>query len=167
LRAYIFSIQKLKFMLFTKNRAMSCSGKRLASLLLMVVFMSATIQLSAAKKRGQQEAQDTLKSSTFSGLKWRGIGPAFTSGRIADFAVNPNNHSEYYVAVASGHVWKTVNNGTTFEPVFDNYGAYAMGAGYRRKQPPASLRIWQRCLSLGGWRQIMGEHGVKRIPPDR
>jgi photosystem II stability/assembly factor-like uncharacterized protein len=127
LRAYIFSIQKLKFMLFTKNRAMSCSVKRLASLLLLVVFMSATIQLSAAKKRGQQEAQDTLKSSTFSGLKWRGIGPAFTSGRIADFAVNPNNHSEYYVAVASGHVWKTVNNGTTFDPVFDNYGAYAMG----------------------------------------
>jgi len=32
--------------------------------------------------------------------------PAFTSGRIADFAVNPKNHSEWFVAVASGHLWE-------------------------------------------------------------
>nr|HPN37923.1 YCF48-related protein [Melioribacteraceae bacterium] len=44
-----------------------------------------------------------------------------------DFAVNPQNNSEYYVAVASGHVWKTTNRGTTFDPVFDNYGAYSIG----------------------------------------
>jgi photosystem II stability/assembly factor-like uncharacterized protein len=61
------------------------------------------------------------------GLKFRSIGPAFTSGRIADFAVNPKNHNEWFVAVASGHIWKTTNNGTTFEPVFDNYGAYSIG----------------------------------------
>lgn len=73
------------------------------------------------------EKSDTLKSSTFSGLKWRSIGPAFASGRIADFAVNPLKKSEWFVAVASGHVWKTVNNGTTFEPVFDNYGTYSIG----------------------------------------
>jgi len=71
---------------------------------------------------------DSLKSSTFSGLKLRSIGPAFTSGRIACLAVNPANHSEYFVGVASGNVWKTTNSGTTFEPVFDNYGAYAIGA---------------------------------------
>ena len=70
---------------------------------------------------------DSLQSSTFSGLKWRSIGPALTSGRIADFAVNPNKPSEYYVAVASGHVWKTINRGVTFEPVFDNYGSYSIG----------------------------------------
>ncbi len=68
-----------------------------------------------------------MESSTFAGLKWRSIGPAFASGRIADFAVNPGNHSEYYVAVASGHVWKTNNNGTTFKPIFDNHKAYSMG----------------------------------------
>ena len=70
---------------------------------------------------------DTLKSGTFGGLKWRSIGPAFTSGRIADFAVNPQNHSEWFVAVASGHVWKTTNNGTTFEPVFDGQKSYSIG----------------------------------------
>ena len=47
-----------------------------------------------------------LKSSQLSGLKFRSIGPALTSGRISDIAVNPHNFNEYYVAVASGGVWK-------------------------------------------------------------
>ena len=68
------------------------------------------------KEKGDEEKKsDTIKSGDVSGLKFRSIGPAFTSGRIADFAVNPKNHSEYYVATASGHIWKTVNNGTTFQ----------------------------------------------------
>ncbi|HEY6905870.1 MAG TPA: glycosyl hydrolase, partial [Ignavibacteriaceae bacterium] len=70
---------------------------------------------------------DSNLAGMVAGLKWRNIGPAFTSGRIADFAVNPMNHAEYYVAVASGHIWKTVNDGITFEPVFDKYGAYSIG----------------------------------------
>ncbi len=60
---------------------------------------------------------DTL-SSTFNGLAFRSIGPALTSGRIADIAVNPKNISEYYVAAASGGVWKTTNGGTTYAPIF-------------------------------------------------
>ena len=71
--------------------------------------------------------KDSVKALPLAGIKFRGIGPAFTSGRIADFAVNPNNHSEYYVAVASGNIWKTVNNGTTYTPVFDTYGSYSVG----------------------------------------
>lgn len=86
--------------------------------------------LAGSAVLGQQDTakdKDPFNSSAFSGLKFRNIGPAFSSGRIADFAVNPKNHSEYYVAVASGNIWKTTNSGTTFEPVFDNYGAYAIG----------------------------------------
>ena len=49
------------------------------------------------------------------------------SGRIADFAVNPDNPTEYYVAVASGGVWKTTNNGNTYEPIFDSQGSYSIG----------------------------------------
>ncbi|NOZ63110.1 MAG: glycosyl hydrolase [Calditrichaeota bacterium] len=77
----------------------------------------------AAKK----SSQNLISSKIVSGLKFRSIGPAFTSGRIADFAVNPKNHSEWYVAVASGNIWKTENNGTTFKSVFDKYGAYSIG----------------------------------------
>ncbi len=73
------------------------------------------------------EEKDTSKTNIYDGLKWRNIGPAFTSGRIADIAVNPKNQSEYYVAVASGNIWKTTNWGTTFEPIFEKYGAYSIG----------------------------------------
>lgn len=92
--------------------------------LLLIGMMATDVQ--AGKKKDKEE-NDTIKSSVVSGLKFRSIGPAMTSGRIADFAVNPGNHSEYYVAVASGHVWKTTNNGTTFDPIFDKQGAYSIG----------------------------------------
>ncbi|MEI7980654.1 MAG: glycosyl hydrolase [Bacteroidota bacterium] len=82
---------------------------------------------SKEKEKEKPKEDSTYNAGLTSGLKFRSIGPAFCSGRIADFAVNPKNHSEWFVAVASGHVWKTVNNGTTFEPVFDNYGAYSIG----------------------------------------
>jgi photosystem II stability/assembly factor-like uncharacterized protein len=60
-------------------------------------------------------------------LKFREIGPATTSGRIADMAVNPNNTSEFYIAAASGGVWKTTNHGSTFSPIFDGEGSYSIG----------------------------------------
>lgn len=68
-----------------------------------------------------------LKSSTVAGLKFRNIGPALFSGRVIDLAVNPNNYSEYYVAAASGGIWKTTNSGTTWKPIFDRYGSYSIG----------------------------------------
>jgi len=97
------------------------------SILLAMLFLLASTTLEAQRNREEPAAKSSLSSSTFSGFRFRSIGPAFTSGRIGDFAVNPDNHSEYYVAVASGHIWKTVNNGTTWDPVFDNYGSYSIG----------------------------------------
>jgi photosystem II stability/assembly factor-like uncharacterized protein len=93
--------------------------------ILFLFIVALSINLYAQKDK-QPPKKETFTSSTFSGLKWRGIGPAFTSGRIADFAVNPKNHSEYYVAVASGHVWKTTNAGTTWTAVTDTL-PYSIG----------------------------------------
>ena len=50
-----------------------------------------------------------------------------TSGRIVGFAVHPKDRSHYFVAVASGGVWKTTNAGTTFTPVFDGEGSFSIG----------------------------------------
>src|SRR5438874_1145675 len=55
------------------------------------------------------------------------VGPAVTSGRIVGFAVNPKERSHYFVAVASGGVWKTTNGGTSWSPVFDGEGSYSIG----------------------------------------
>ena len=79
------------------------------------------------KEKDKPKEDSVYNSGLVGGLKFRSIGPAYCSGRIADFAVNPANPSEWFVAVASGHVWKTVNNGTTFDPIFDNYDAYSIG----------------------------------------
>lgn len=92
----------------------------------LTTFFLTSFDAIADKKKGDKK-NDTIKSGTVSGLKWRSIGPALTSGRIADFAVNPCNPSEYYVGVACGNIWKTNNNGTTFKPIFDGYGSYSIG----------------------------------------
>lgn len=94
--------------------------------IILILLLGATLTVSA--QRSDRQKGDTLvTTSLVNGLKFRSIGPAWASGRIADLAVNPENPSEYYAAVASGNVWKTENNGTTWKPVFDNYGAYATG----------------------------------------
>ncbi|MGA7837286.1 MAG: glycosyl hydrolase [Ignavibacteriaceae bacterium] len=93
---------------------------------IMILVLAFSV-LSFPQDKKQDNKKDPMNSSTFSGLKFRNIGPAFSSGRIADFAVNPKDHSEYYVATASGNIWKTNNSGTTFKPIFDKYGAYSIG----------------------------------------
>lgn len=75
----------------------------------------------------EEEKKPGLNADTFSGLKFRLIGPAVASGRVMSIAVNPKNKFEYYVGVASGGVWKTVNDGTTWTPVFDKEGSYSIG----------------------------------------
>ena len=92
-----------------------------------VLFFSLILSFTTIMTAEDKKDNKKLKSSNLNGLKWRSIGPAIASGRIVDFAVNPDDFNEYYVAVASGGVWKTINNGTTFKPIFDSYGSYSIG----------------------------------------
>ena len=85
---------------------------------------------SAQEKKDKdkdEEKKPGMNAETFSGLKFRSIGPAAASGRVMSIAVNPKNKFEYYVGVASGGVWKTVNDGTTWTPVFDKEGSFSIG----------------------------------------
>jgi len=82
---------------------------------------------SKEEAKDKDEKKGGMTADTFSGLKFRSIGPAVASGRVASIAVNPKNKFEYYVGVASGGVWKTVNDGTTWTPVFDGEGSFSIG----------------------------------------
>jgi len=73
-----------------------------------------------------KEEKSPLNSATFSGFEIRNIGPALKSGRIADIAIHPDNNNIWYVAVGSGGVWKTVNSGTTWSPIFDGQKVYSI-----------------------------------------
>lgn len=75
-----------------------------------------------------EKPPDPLSSPTFSGLKFRSIGPAMISGRVVALAVNPNDRAQYYVGAASGNVWRTDNDGISWTPVFDHEGSYSIGS---------------------------------------
>lgn len=101
--------------------------------LTFILILSLFISQSALgqRKRNTQSTASTsnslMKESTFKGLKLRNIGPAFMSGRIADLAIHPDDESIWYVAVGSGGVWKTVNAGVTWTPIFDYEESYSIG----------------------------------------
>ncbi len=94
--------------------------KRLATLLLLLLPAFASAQDDAKPAPGFNEP-------TFKGLEMRSVGPALMSGRIADIVIHPTDKSVWYVAVGSGGVWKTVNAGTTWTPIFDDQGSYSIG----------------------------------------
>jgi len=108
-----------------------------------------------ATREKDQDDKGPLQAATFAGLKFRSLGPALTSGRVGDFAVDPAQPWEYFVAVSSGGVWRTINNGTTFEPVFDGEGSYSIGCV--ALAPGNPLIVWvgtgennsQRSVSYG------------------
>ncbi|MFP4470379.1 MAG: VPS10 domain-containing protein [Bacteroidales bacterium] len=91
-------------------------------ILLMILLLGLAFGSAA-----QKDSDSLFTSGTFSALKFRNIGPAFMSGRIADIAIHPEDYSTWYVAVGSGGVWKTENSGTTWEPVFDDQKSYSIG----------------------------------------
>src|SRR5689334_25271163 len=79
----------------------------------------------------------------FSSVKWRSIGPVNTSGRIDDIAVARvrGEPDAIYVATASGGLWKSTSNGTSWSPVFDNVNAM-MSIGAVAVAPSAPLTVW-------------------------
>src|SRR5260221_5376513 len=75
-----------------------------------------------------QPAADSNKfASIASGLQFRSIGPALTSGRVADIAVHPTDKRIWYVASAAGGIWKTSNARLSFAPGFDWEGSFSTG----------------------------------------
>lgn len=103
---------------------------------------------------------EPLSSGTFGGMRFRSIGPAVTSGRVNMFAVDPENRAKYYVAVASGGVWKTVNAGTTWTPVFETEGSYSIGAIALDPKNPST--VWVGTGEYNSQRSVAYGDGVYR-----
>ncbi|TVZ52310.1 WD40/YVTN/BNR-like repeat-containing protein [Dokdonia sp. Hel_I_53] len=72
------------------------------------------------QEKAVSQKEMSLKNSAVRELPFENIGPSIMSGRVVDLAVNPDKTTEFYVAYASGGLWYTNNNGTTFTPVMDN-----------------------------------------------
>ncbi len=113
---------------------------------LLLTFLSGTLAVVAA-----EDDESPLNAGTLAGLKLRGIGPALMSGRIADIAVDPNDPGTWYVAAGSGGIWKTVNSGTTWQPIFTDQGSYSVGCLTIDPHHPAT--IW-----AGSGENVSGRH---------
>ena len=95
--------------------------------LTIVLAILAVLVPAAWAETDEERPNRPLDAETFAGLELRNIGPALMSGRIADVAIHPDDPSVWYVAVGSGGVWRTVNAGTTWTPVFDDEDSYSIG----------------------------------------
>lgn len=98
------------------------------------------------------------QEAVLAGLKLRSVGPALMSGRIESIAVNPDDPGHYFLGVASGGVWKTVNNGATWIPVFDKQPSYSIG--YVTLDPKNSNTVWVGTGESNSQRSVAYGDGV-------
>ncbi|HEX6575889.1 MAG TPA: hypothetical protein VF042_13045, partial [Gemmatimonadaceae bacterium] len=100
------------------------------SIVVLFLALSATAgaQSKNNKKASPPPDSSRLSEGLLGGLKLRSIGPALTSGRIADVVVDPTDKRTWYVGVAAGGVWKSTNGGISFSPIFDGQGSFSIGA---------------------------------------
>jgi len=113
------------------------SSKLLLALILFSVTLAATNAHArpqpdaaadfAEKQAAWQKHEALVASSPYAGLEWRSVGPVVQGGRLVDMEVVPGQPYTFYAAYASGGLWKTTNNGHTFEPLFDDQVTLIMG----------------------------------------
>ena len=131
----------------------------------LILLISLSIsQFSISQNKKSKEVKSDLAKINLSGLKFRSVGPALTAGRIADIAVNKNNPKNYYIAVASGGLWKTQNSGNTFEPIFDNEGSYSIGCV--KIDPNNDHTIWVGTGENNNQRSVAYGDGIYRSLDD-
>jgi photosystem II stability/assembly factor-like uncharacterized protein len=126
-------------------------SQRLTSLLALSLCLALTVHADSKEK----ENESKYGEKTFAGIELRPIGPALTSGRIIDLAVDPRDARVWYIATAGGGVWKTTNAGTSFAPIFDDEKSFSIGCV--TVDPRDSLVVWvgtgennsQRSVSMG------------------
>jgi len=114
-----------------RKPASACALLALSTLALALLAppAHAAAPRAGAKPETKREAgpKSPFSAETLAGLELRSIGPALTSGRISDLVVDPTDAKRWFVAAASGGVWRTENAGTTWTPIFDGEGSYSIG----------------------------------------
>ncbi|MDG1875632.1 MAG: hypothetical protein P8J27_17100 [Mariniblastus sp.] len=119
--------------------------------IILILALGILAPFSTAQEMAEVKKDSQINAGFLSPLKLRSIGPAFMSGRIADVAIDQNNPNIWYVGVGSGNVWKTTNAGTTFQPIFENYGSYSIGC--ITIDPSKSNIVW-----VGTGENVGGRH---------
>ena len=120
----------------------------------LISFISALLLFPFQEVNAQRKKKNiktTSKEVSLDAFKFRNVGPAFLSGRIADIVTHPDNDNIWYVAVGSGGVWKTENAGTTWSPIFDDQSTYSTGCITLDPSNPST--VW-----VGSGENVGGRH---------
>jgi photosystem II stability/assembly factor-like uncharacterized protein len=126
-------------------------------------------QKDPATKKAPPMGKRTLTEIDLKRLPWRSVGPASMGGRVSDLCFKPGDAKTFYVAYATGGLWRTTNRGTTFEPLFDkvtetsSIGSVAVA---RMKGEDARFRIWVGTGEGNGRNSSSWGHGVYRSDDD-
>lgn len=127
------------------------------------MLIAAAILLSSLTPSLSQdpaEPEKKLNSGALSALSFRSIGPALMSGRISDVAVDAQQPNTWYAAAGSGGLWKTVNAGTTWSPIFEGKDSYSIGCV--TISPHDRHTIWLGTGEAVGGRHVGFGDGVYR-----
>ena len=95
--------------------------------LVLMLVPSSSAQQEESKKPDRFSEKIPLTKKDLDNFTWRHIGPWPFSGRITNFAVPPGKSQTYYVLTATGGLWKTIDGGIHFEPIFEKFGNQSMG----------------------------------------
>lgn len=126
---------------------------------LLAVCLLAPAAFAQQAPDDNAESKEKTRTGLLAGaLKFRSVGPAFMSGRIGDVAIDPVEPNTWYIAVASGGLWKTTNAGTTFQPIFDDKPSYSMGCV--SIDPSVNTTVWLGTGENNGGRHIGFGDGV-------
>ncbi len=114
----------------------------------------------AERQASWERHRELEETSMFHGLEWRNVGPVVQGGRVVDIESVPGEPYTFYVAYASAGLWKTTNNGVTFEPLFDDQPTIIMGDIAVDPQKPQT--IWVGSGENNSSRSSYGGYGVFR-----
>lgn len=96
-------------------------------ILLLALMTLVGLRAGSAQAASPAVEKPSPLAAALSSLPFRGIGPAFMGGRVADIVVHPTEPGTFYVAVGSGGVFKTTNGGVTFTAIFEEQPSYSIG----------------------------------------
>jgi photosystem II stability/assembly factor-like uncharacterized protein len=153
---------------------MALTRSRTLPLLVGSLFLGSILAVPAAAERpaagsaaspgdraaAWEQRKALLGASLFEGLSWRSIGPTVQGGRVVDIESVPGKPYSFLVAYASGGLWRTDNNGATFEPLFDQQPLLIMGDIAIDPQLPD--RIWVGTGENNSSRSTYGGMGMFR-----
>ncbi len=120
-------------------------------------LLNATAEPTASATRPGSTEPRTLRPDDLKGLPWRSVGPANMGGRVADIAFAPGNPKTFFIAYGTGGLFKTINNGTTFTPVFDKEATASIGA----------VAVADAPTDWPGWADEKTDNGADEDPDEK